>query len=358
MTKRILITGAGGPAGINFTQSLKIAPEKMFLVGTEANKYYANLASTDKIYVVSKATASNYIDIVTQIIEKEKIEFAHPQPDIEVKTFSENREKINANIFLPSKTTIQICQDKLKSAERWEKKGVSVAKAIELKNEADVERAFGELGTPLWIRAKWGAGGKGSTPASSLETALSWINYWKSRNKEWQFIAQEYLQGRNIGFHSLWKDGELVTSMARERVQYIYPHLAPSGITGTPSVQRTIHDDKVNETATEAVLAIDPSFNGIACVDLKENNKGIPCATEINAGRMFTTSFFFSYASKKLLKSYHANFPYLCVKLGYREHIPNIPKYNILPQDLYWIRHIDAPARLVKAGKVVEAMYK
>jgi carbamoyl-phosphate synthase large subunit len=356
--KRILITGAGGPAGVNFTQSLRIAPEKIFLVGTEANHYYSNLSSTDKTYTVTKATDSDYIVRINEVVKKEKIELIHPQPDIEVKIISEKREKLAANTFLPSKSTVDVCQDKYKSAEMWEKKHVPVAKTVQLKNEADVKNAFEDLGTPLWIRAKWGAGGKGSTPANNLETVLSWISYWKSRNKEWKFIAQEYLRGRNVGFYSLWKDGELVTSMARERLQYIYPHLAPSGITGTPSVQRTIHDDRINRVATDAVLAIDPRFNGVACVDLKENDKGIPCATEINAGRMFTTSFFFSYASKKLLQNYNANFPYLYVKLAYKESLPNISKYNILPQELYWIRHIDAPARLVKAGKVVGSMYK
>jgi carbamoyl-phosphate synthase large subunit len=165
------------------------------------------------------------------------------------------------------------------------------------------------------------------------------------------------LPGRNFAFHSLWKDGELVTSMARERLQYMYPHLAPSGITGTPSIQRTIHDNKVNEVATSAVLVVDQRFNGIACVDLKENKEGVPCVTEINSGRMFTTSFFFSYASKELLQNFHANFPYLYVKLAYQDRVPSIPKYNILPEDIYWIRHIDAPAKLVKAGKVVGAMY-
>jgi len=356
--KHILITGTGGPAGINFTQSLRIAQEKMFLVGTEANNYYSNLSSTSKTYIVPKAGSSAYIDKINEIVKKEKIEFFHPQPDVEVKAISENRERLNVKTFLPSKMAVHVCQDKQKSAEVWKKKDVPVAKTIELKNETDIKKAFEELGVPLWIRAKWGAGGKGSTPASSLETALSWISYWKSRNKEWKFIAQEYLEGRNIGFHSLWKEGELITSMARERLQYIYPHLAPSGITGTPSVQRTICDDRINEVATEAVLAIDHSFNGIACVDLKENNEGTPCATEINAGRMFTTSFFFSFASKQLLKNCNANFPYLYVKLAYGERMPNIPKYNILPQELYWIRHIDAPARLVKAGKVIGSMYK
>lgn len=45
------------------------------------------------------------------------------------------------------------------------------------------------------------------------------------------------------------------------------------------------------------------------------------------------------------------------MKLGYKEQLPQLPKYDVLPADLYWIRHMDAPARLVKDGKVLGAMY-
>jgi carbamoyl-phosphate synthase large subunit len=113
----------------------------------------------------------------------------------------------------------------------------------------------------------------------------------------------------------------------------------------------------VNKIGTDAVLAIDSNFTGIACIDLKENKDGVPYVTEINAGRMFTTSFFFSYASKILRKDYYANIPYLYVRLAYKENIPDIPKYNILPKNIYWIRHIDAPAKLVKNDKIIGAMY-
>jgi len=355
--KRILVTGAGGPAGINFVMSLRIAPEKIFIVGSEANEYFVHLAPVDKKYLVSKASNPKYVGELNKIIEKEKVEFVHAQPDTEVATISENREKLKAKVFLPAKETIRLCQDKLKSAEKWEKNNVPVAKYLELQDEDDVNKAFKELGTPLWIRARHGAGGRGSTLAQNEETALSWIKYWKSRRMNWQFIAQEYLPGRNIGFHSLWKNGELITSMARERIEYIYPNLAPSGVTGTPAVQRTIHDKAVNEIGTKAVLAIDSKFSGIACVDLKENKEGEPCVTEINAGRMFTTSFFFSYASKMIRNDYYANIPYLYVKLAFEEEIPNIPKYDILPEKIYWIRHIDAPAKLVKDGKIIGEMY-
>ena len=73
---------------------------------------------------------------------------------------------------------------------------------------------------------------------------------------------------------------------------------------------------------------------------------------------MFTTSFFFSFASKVLRKDYYANFPYLYIKLGFGESLPAIPKYDILPEHVYWIRHIDAPARLVKDRKVIGEMYR
>jgi carbamoyl-phosphate synthase large subunit len=355
--KRIVVTGAGGPAGINFVMSLKIAPEKVFIVGTEANEYFVDLAPVEKKYLVPKASDPKYIDELNRIIEKEKIEFVHAQPDVEVATISEKREKLKAKVFLPAKETVRICQDKLKSAKNWERKNVPVARYFELGDEADVNKAFEELGTPIWIRARHGAGGRGSTLAHNQETALSWIRYWKSRGMDWQFIAQEYLPGRNIGFHSLWKNGKLITSMARERMEYIYPNLAPSGVTGTPAVQRTIHDKTVNEVGTKAVLAVDPNFSGIACVDLKENKESKPCVTEINAGRMFTTSFFFSYASKIIRRDYYANIPYLYVKLAFGEDIPNIPKYDILPENIYWIRHIDTPAKLVKDGKILGEMY-
>lgn len=356
--KRILITGAGGPAGINFVRSLQIAPERIFMVGTEANQYFFHLTCTDKKYVVPKATDAGYIDALNEIIEKEKIEFVHAQPDIEVAVISESREKIEATTFLPSKQAIRICQDKLESAKKWRQKSVPVAEFLELRNESDIDKAFEKLGSPIWIRASHGAGGRGSTPAYNKETALSWIQYWKSREEKWEFIAQEHLPGRNIGFHSLWKDGQLVTSMARERLEYIYPNLAPSGVTGTPSVQRTIHDKNVNKVGTEAVSATDPNFNGIACVDLKENKDAVPCVTEINAGRMFTTSFFFSYTSKLLRNDHYANTPFLYVKLAFREEIRDIPKYNVLPEDIYWIRHIDVPAKLVKNGENIGAMYE
>jgi len=341
--KKILVTGAGGPAGVNFIKSLRISPEKFFIVGSDVNKFYLELPDVDVRQLAVPCNHPKYPEFLNDVIERYGIEMVHPQPDVEVRAISENRDKLRAITFLPKKETIRVCQDKLESAKVWSKAGIPAAKTMEIEDEDSLVEAERELGTPFWIRATTGAGGRGSTPCHNVETGKAWIRYWRSRGERWKFIAQEYLPGRNLAFHSLWKDGELVVSQVRERLEYIYPYLAPSGITGTPSVAVTVDRPDVDKIATDCILAIDKNPSGIFCVDLKENKEGIPVPTEINAGRFFTTSLFFSAAG--------LNMPYIYVKLAYGENIPEMKKYNALGAGLYWIRHMDSGPVLLKEGE-------
>ena len=319
---------------MNFIRSLRSSPEKFFICGSDSDKYYLHLPSVDERFLVPKSSNESYIDVLNQIVAERKIEFLHPQPDVEVKVISDNRERINAATFLPDKRTIDVCQDKFESVNIWKKNGIITPESVLVRNEDDLKGAIEKIGLPLWLRATKGAGGKGSTPVENAEQGTAWIRYWRARGKQWDFVAHAHLPGRNIAFQSVWKDGEIVTSQARERIEYIYPHLAPSGVTGTPSVAVTVHRDDINEIATKCVLSIDKKASGIFCVDLKENTDGVPCPTEINAGRFFTTSYFFSHAG--------VNMPHIYVRLAYKEKIPELPKYNALPAGLYWIRHMDS----------------
>lgn len=352
--KKILILGAGGPASVNFMKSL-LLKGGVELYGTDINKYHIHFGTpyTKKMFLLKRKS----VDGINEIIEENDIDFIHPQPDTEVKWLSQNRDKIKAKMFLPKKETIEICQDKHASALIWWSNGLC-EKPIEIEirtelSKYEIRHALNKFGGKIWLRATQGAGGTGSTPVENVETGYHWIRYWRSKDWEknrswdqWSWMAQRYLPGRNIAWHSLWKNGELIVSQARERLEYIYPYLAPSGITGTPSVQRTINDESVNWTAKQAVLTIDKKPDGIFCVDLKEDENRIPIPTEINAGRFFTTSFFFSNAGY-LLNIPRANMPYMYLLLGMNEEFPKGSAYNILPEFLYWLRHMDCPAKLV-----------
>ena len=341
--KTVIVTGSGGPAGLNFVNSIIDAPEKINLICTDINKYHLEWVPVKERYILPPFDDAKYIEKINELIEKTNADFIHAQPDGEVKLISENQDKIKTKVFLPSKETIRICQDKAQSSKIWEKEGLLSHNSIPINDEIDLDEAERLFGYPYWVRASVGFSSRGSTLVSNKDTATHWIKYWNSRQTEWKFIAQEYFNGKNIAFQSLWKDGELIMSQARERLEYLYSYLAPSGITNTPVVAVTINRDDINQIATKVVNSIDKNANGIFCVDLKEDKYGIVRPTEINAGRFFTTSYFFTKAG--------INMPYFYIKLAFDEEIPNFPKYNILPEGLYWIRHIDAPAVLVKEGE-------
>ncbi len=342
--KKIMLSGCGGPAGVNVIRSLRNAPEKVYLVGTDINKYHLLWADTDDKWLVPKYTSSEYIDKINELADKTESDMIHPQPDGEVFTLSKNRRKLHCATFLPKHRTIGLCQDKFESAKIWKKAGIATTDSVLVKSVSDIDIAAQRIGYPFWLRATHGFSSRGSTLVKQRATAANWIRYWRSRDVPWDFVAHEYLPGRNIAFQSLWKNGELITSQARVRLEYIYPYLAPSGCTNTPVVAKTIHDDRVNAIATKCVKAIDKHATGIFCVDLRENIVGMPIPTEINAGRFFTTSYFFTAAG--------LNMPYYYVKLAYGEELPKLPKYNAIDFDLLWCRHIDCPAILIQESDV------
>jgi carbamoyl-phosphate synthase large subunit len=342
--KRIIVTGAGGSAAINFINSLRMAQEKFYIVGLDMDRYFLEVCPADKRFQIIYAYDPDYIEKLNKIIESENVEFVHPQPEQEVDILSKNKDKIKAKTLLPRPETIQICQNKMALIEKLARAGIPTPKSLLINSEEDVKEAFRTLGKKLWFRAIKGAGSRAALPIVEPSHAVMWIDYWKKMRDigYGSFMASEFLPGKEFAFQSVWYDGELITSQARERLKYLMGHLMPSGQTSTPSLARTVNRNDVNETATKAVELVDKKATGIFCIDMKENAEGIPCVTEINAGRFFTTSNFFSAAG--------VNMPYIYVKLAYGEEIPPVKKYNPLPEELYWVRVIDGGYKLIKGG--------
>ena len=350
--KRILVTGSGGVAGVNFVRAIRAAPEKFFITGTDFNIYYINFPDLDVRFRTPRHSDPTFISTVSQIMADQKLDFLHPQPESEAYVIASHRTEIPGKIFLPNKEIYELGQDKGKTAEKMLKSNIAIPKTFILDDEATITTAFDEINSsPLWIRARVGAGGKYSLPCNTPEEAIMWAKIWISKgNAKWNdFMIQEYLPGRDLAWDSLWYKGKLVTSYARERLEYIFKNISPSGITGTPTVARTVHDQKVNEISEKAVKALDPTPHGFYCIDLKENSNGLPCITEVNVGKFHTSGSLWSYAAVKSLKlPWYANLSYLYVNIAYNDSLPEetIPKSDLYPPDIYLIRHIDAGALL------------
>lgn len=342
--KRILVTGAGGAPSTNFVRSLRLAPEKFYLVGTDANSYYLIRSETDVNYLVPSISDKNFLRIILQIIKKEKIDFIHIQNDYEIGWFSEHRHQIPANLYLPDKKTIRLCQDKFKSYLIWSTSDLPVPQTLPLKKPSDLKHAFKTLGSTLWLRSTTGAAGRGSLPTSDYNSAKAWIDFhhgWGS------FTAAEKLTENSVTWMSIWQNGKLILAQGRKRLYWEMAKIATSGITGVTGGGETVDDPKLDELAIKSILAIDKHPHGLFGVDLTYDKKGIPNPTEINIGRFFTTHLFFTRAG--------VNMPYIFVKLAYREKVtlPQKP-INPIPPGQIWIRGVDFLPILTNRATIVK----
>lgn len=347
--RRVLITGAGGAPGSNFIASLRLATEEnWYIVGADVDKMHLELTQgVDAKYVLPRVSDPNYIETLNRLVKKERIEFIHCQPEPEVEFLSQHKDELDAKTLFPSPATLAITTNKDRLNMILNEVGVLVPEAYHLHDRESLEKALKLLlkrGDRVWLRATRGGGSRGSLPVNTMLQAEGWIDYWmKLKGLEYSdFMMSEFLPGKEFAFQSIWYDGKLVTSMVRERVEYLFGHLFPSGQSSSPSIAKTVHRDDVNELGTKAVLAADPHATGIFCVDIKENVDGKPCVTEINAGRFFTTSNNFSTAG--------LNMPYYYVLMGMDgiDAVPELPQYNGIPADWYWVRMIDMGYVLVK----------
>jgi biotin carboxylase len=343
--RRIVVTGAGGSAAANFVHSLRLAPEPFHVVGTDTSKFHLELAPVDTRYLLPPADNPGYLDELNAVVDAERVELVHPQPEQEVLALAREHERVKAATFLPSAETVSLCQDKAAFAERMSGAGLPTPRFLRPDSEdalRDATASILEGRERAWVRAVRGAGARASLPVSSAEQAAAWVRYWvETRGLEVaDFMVSEFLPGREFAFQSVWRDGVLVTSAARERLEYVFGHLMPSGQSSSPSVARTVRRDDVNELASAAVLAADPRATGVFCVDLKEDEGGRPLITEINAGRFFTTSNFLAEAG--------ANMPYEYVRLACGEDVDGLPAYDAVEEGLYWVRMIDMGYKLVR----------
>jgi biotin carboxylase len=346
--RRILVTGAGGAAAANFVHSVRLAPEPFHVVGTDTSRYHLELAPVDARYLLPRADDPDYLAALNSLIEREDLELVHPQPEQEVRLLAHEHERVEARTFLPSGAAIDLCQDKAAFASRMAEVGLPTPSFARPDSEDALHQATAsilETHDLAWVRAVRGAGSRASLPVSTADQAVAWARYWveKAGLAIDDFMVSEFLPGAEFAFQSLWKDGRIVTSAARQRLEYVFGHLMPSGQSSSPSVAVSIHREDVNDLATRAVLAVDKQATGVFCVDLKEDREGTPLVTEINAGRFFTTSNFFAEAG--------ANMPYSYLRLAYGEDVDGLAEYDAVEEGLYWVRMIDMGYKLVREGE-------
>lgn len=341
--RRILVTGAGGPLGVNVTRSLKAAPGDPFVLGTEANRYHLPLALSDETELIPPAReTADYLDAVAALVEEHAIGMILPTHPVEVRTVAANRNRFEGvRLVLPDAEVVMTAQNKWRTWRILEEASVPVPATELIGTREDLARCFEAIGTrPVWVRGAGvpGAGiGVASLPCRELEHAAAWIDHWRGWGG---FIASEFLPGRNLTWLGLFFDGRLVACQGRERLEYVIPHVSPSGITGAPAVSRTVSRGDLSRTGEAAIRALDPRPHGPYFVDMTEDGEGTPRVTEINAGRFGTTIHFYTEAG--------FNFPWLLADLAFDGAPDGSSVVDPIEPDTYWLRTIDCGPALVR----------
>ncbi len=316
---------------MNFTRSLRKAPEPFYIIGVDANKYYLQRAEVDERYLVPKASDPRYIPIIKQIIDETYPDLLHVQHSQEVPVISRYRDELNVRTFLADQRSVEICDNKMESFKCWQAARLKVPQTLLIRTEDDLKTAFKDFGETIWLRAVRGSAGSGATPATDLEWAKLWVTIHNGWHK---FSASQYLSPDSVTWQSIWRDGELIVAQGRKRLYWEFGGRFLSGVSGVTGAGCLISDPIVDRIAQEAIWAIDKRPNGVWGVDLTYDDSGIPNPTEINISRFFTTHHFFTEVG--------LNMPYIYVKLALGEELPKIlQRLNPLTSGLVWIRGVD-----------------
>jgi len=318
------------------------------LTGTDADKTSLEVNRwLDNAYSVPSANSAQYTTVLNKIIRRKHVQAIFPQPDPEVGRLSRDRAILEAAVFLPDPPVVTVCLDKFESLQKWADAKLRGRPVLLARKEDALENRVRSLGFPTWIRARQGAGGLLSCLAKDWKQARYWLLFHWGQGFDTDFVAEEYLPGRDFCFMSIWDKGNLVTSMARERLSWVGNRSVGTG--GTSKLNRVVHDDKVNHEGVEAIRAVSQSPHGIFCVDLKQDAKGVPRPTEINC--RFTTNVHYLTLASIKLGSPEMNFPWLAGRLSLQEDIPKCNQFNALPSGIWFTKNTDMGFAMVEDDK-------
>lgn len=343
--KKILVTGVGGPTPRSFVRAIKLfggAHKDQFdFIGADANPLAYGLYDTSlfsKSYIVPRANDKNYWGKINQIIDENNIDGAIILPEVEVLEWASNSSKLSKKIkvHLPDPLLARELINKHRLHVMLE--GAASIPAFYKINPGtySYDEMAKTVGETFWIRSTEGSSGLGSLKITSKDALSQWIAINPNVT---EFIATEYLPGRNMACKLLYFNGKLIRTACAERVNYIMAKVAPSGITGNTSFGRLLNEPGLVDISVDALTrissALGTSLNGIFTVDYKEDANGQPKVTEINIRHVAFTSS---------IAAGGANLPLDTLKAMFIEEPAKMDTIHYtFPERYIFLRDVDGP---------------
>ncbi len=337
MQRRLLITSAGTGASSNLIRSLRAGDPSLFLVGCHHDRFVLKMSSADRKYLIPASSRIRFAAALRRVVKAEKIDLLIPTSDADVRVLSRLRGKIPGRLFVPKRAVIELCQDKCRLAAHLHSRGIPVPATYPITDPAQIDSLFRRLSarSGVWCRMRSGFGAMGASLIENPKQARSWIREWQERTgaPATAFMLSEYLPGRDFACQSLWHEGKLVLVKTCERLSYYIPASLPNAVSSVARLAKTVFEPHVVEVCTRAVRGLDAKATGVFSLDLKESAAGVPCITEINAGRLSSGTNLLDLTGKH-------NMALAYVRLGMGETLEIHDEYDAA-EDCYMLRDLD-----------------
>jgi carbamoyl-phosphate synthase large subunit len=352
MSRKLLVTGAGSGGSNNLIRSLRAGDAGLFIIGGHADRFILKKSLADRNYLLPPPAHPGFVDALRRVVERERVALIIPTQDVDVLSLVRSEDLLAARLFLPSRATVELCQDKYELTTALRARGIPAPETYPVSTLDEVDTAFARLGSPAraWCRIRSGTGSRGAIPVGSADQARSWISYWAEMRgvAVSAFTLSEYLPGRDFLYQGLWKNGELILARTFERLSYFDGANRASGVSSFSALARTVSAPDVLDVCRQTIRAVDPRASGVFSVDLKVNAHEVPCVTEINAGRFFIGMTAFDLVSKH-------NMALTYVRLALGEPIELRDEYDVA-EDYYLVRDLDTLPGVFHADELFDGI--
>jgi carbamoylphosphate synthase large subunit len=259
------------------------------IVGVNHDRFAIKSSQADINYVVPVPMGPEFIDAVLDIVARDRINLIIGTDENVVKALSDSRDRFPFDLLLPSRETVDLCQDKHALNVFLRDRDIPVPQFYEVNSLDDLEGIFArfEGDGVLWCRVRRGSMSLGATAVANVDQARGWITQWRDlrRVRVSDFTLGEYLPGRHHIVTSVWHRGRLLLAQATETLSYLAAGNSVSGTNSLSNLCKTVMAPEALRIALDAVRAIEAYPSGVFEVEFKETSGGTPVIMEINAGR-------------------------------------------------------------------------
>lgn len=258
---RVLVTGAGGPAGVAVIRSLLGRPGvEVFAADMDGWASGLYLVTADRRRLVEPALSDRFVDDLKRLIESDRIDVVFATVDLELPSLAQARDELGATLAAPSLDTLRVCLDKWMLAERC-----APLVRVPTTRLLTADGVGHDWDFPVIVKPRSGAGSRGVrlVPDRATLQAIPLND---------TLIIQEHLPGDEFSVDVLAdSSGAVVAAVPRTRTR------VDSGVS---IAGRTVHSDELESTASAVARAI--GLVGVANVQLRYGHDGVAALLEVN----------------------------------------------------------------------------